>query len=169
MFQIDGQTLSIASVADEKEGYGVRKWTNKKSNGDNGSSPSGAFVDTDFPMFRLADAYLMYAELAARGTGSVATAVNYVNVLRTRANASTIAAGDLTLDFILAERSRELYWECHRRQDLIRFGKFTGGSYLWQWKGNSANGAPISDNLKVFPIPDRAKAANPTLLQNTGY
>ena len=169
MFQIDGQTLSIASVADEKEGYGVRKWTNKKSNGDNGSSPSGAFVDTDFPMFRLADAYLMYAELAARGTGSVATAVNYVNVLRTRANASTIAAGDLTLDFILAERSRELYWECHRRQDLIRFGKFSGGSYLWQWKGNSANGAPISDNLKVFPIPDRAKSANPTLVKNIGY
>jgi starch-binding outer membrane protein, SusD/RagB family len=169
MFQIEGQSLDIASVADETQGYGVRKWTNKKSDGSNGSSPSGAFVDTDFPMFRLADAYLMYAELAVRGQGSLPQAVTYVNALRTRANASTISTGDLNLDFVLAERSRELYWECHRRQDLIRFGKFTGGSYLWQWKGNSANGAAISDNLKLFPIPDRAKAANPTLVQNSGY
>lgn len=169
MFQIEGQTLDIGSVADETQGYGIRKWTNKKSDGTNGSSPSGAFVDTDFPLFRLADAYLMYAELALRGHGSLSDALAYVNVLRTRANASTIGTGDLTLDFILAERSRELYWECHRRQDLIRFGKFTGGSYLWQWKGNSANGAPISENFKLFPIPDRAKSANPTLEQNIGY
>ncbi|PZQ82958.1 MAG: RagB/SusD family nutrient uptake outer membrane protein, partial [Flavobacterium johnsoniae] len=151
------------------QGYGVTKWTNKRSDGSNGSNPTGAFVDTDFPLFRLADAYLMYAELAVRGQGSLSQAVTYVNALRTRANAGTISQGDLNLDFILAERSRELYWECHRRQDLIRFGKFTGGSYLWQWKGNSANGAPISDHLKLFPIPDRAKAANPTLQQNTGY
>jgi hypothetical protein len=120
-------------------------------------------------MFRLADAYLMYAELAVKGHGSLSDAVSYVNVLRTRANASTISQGDLTLDFILDERSRELSWECHRRQDLIRFGKFTGGSYLWQWKGNSKEGIPISDHLRLYPIPDRAKSANPTLQQNTGY
>ncbi|MCY1479804.1 SusD family protein [compost metagenome] len=169
MFHTTGQTLDIASIADETQGYGVTKWTNKKSDGSNGSSPSGAYVDTDFPLFRLGDAYLMYAELAARGHGSLSQAVTYVNALRTRANAGTVGQADLTLDFILAERSRELYWECHRRQDLIRFGKFTGGSYMWQWKGNSANGAPISDHLKLFPIPDRAKSANPTLVQNTGY
>jgi hypothetical protein len=169
MFQIDGQTLDIASVADETQGYGIRKWTNKKSNGSNGSSPSGAFVDTDFPLFRLGDAYLMYAELAVRGHGDLNQAKDYVNALRTRANASAISVGDLNLDFVLAERSRELYMECHRRQDLIRFGKFTGGSYLWQWKGNSMNGAPIQEHLKLFPIPDRAKSANPALIQNPGY
>lgn len=169
MFHTTGQSLDIASIADETQGYAITKWTNKKSNGENGSNPSGAYVDTDFPLFRLADAYLMYAELAVKGVGSKSQAVTYVNALRTRANASTISESNLDLDFILAERSRELYWECHRRQDLIRFGKFTGGSYLWQWKGNSMNGAPISEHLKLFPIPDRAKSANPTLIQNTGY
>jgi len=169
MFHTTGQALDIASIANEADGYGVTKWTNKKSTGGNGSSPSGAFVDTDFPLFRLADAYLMYAELAVRGQGSLPQAVTYVNALRTRANAGTINQGNLNLDFILAERSRELYWECHRRQDLIRFGKFTGGSYLWQWKGNSMNGAPTAEHLKLFPIPDRARSANPTLVQNTGY
>lgn len=169
MFHTQGQTLDINAINDEAQGYGFVKWTNKKSNGENGSNPSGAYVDTDFPMFRLADAYLMYAELAARGHGTMSQAVAYVNELRTRANASSISQGDLTLDFILDERSRELSWECHRRQDLIRFGKFTGGSYLWQWKGNSEDGIPTSDHLKLFPIPDRAKSANPTLQQNTGY
>ncbi len=169
MFHTEGQTLDIMNIAQEAQGYGIRKWTNKKSNGDNGSNPTGVFVDTDFPMFRLADAYLMYAELAVRGHGSLDEAVNYVNALRTRANAPTIGQGNLTLDFILDERARELYWECHRRQDLIRFGKFTGGSYLWQWKGNSLNGAPIAEHLKLFPIPDRARSANPALEQNIGY
>lgn len=169
MFHTGGQTLDIASIADETQGYGVTKWTNKTSTGGQGSSPSGSYVDTDFPMFRLADAYLMYAELALRGQGSVAQAVTYVNVIRARAHASLINQAALTLDFVLDERSRELYMECHRRQDLIRFGKYTGGSYLWQWKGNSQNGSPISDHLAVFPIPDRARSANPTLVQNPGY
>ena len=169
MFHTEGQTLDISSIADETQGYAVTKWTNKTSTGGQGSNPAGTFVDTDFPMFRLADAYLMYAELALHGQGTTAQAVTYVNALRTRAKANLITAGDLTLDFVLDERSRELYMECHRRQDLIRFGKYAGGSYLWQWKGNSENGAPISENLTVFPIPDRAKSANPTLVQNPGY
>lgn len=169
MFHTEGQTLELISVSNEANGYGVTKWTNKKSNGQGGSNPTGNFVDTDFPMFRLADAYLMYAELAVRGHGSLSQAVDYVNILRTRANAGTISQGNLSLDFILDERARELYWECHRRTDLIRFGKFTGGSYLWQWKGNAVNGSPTAEHLKVFPIPERAISANPTLRQNTGY
>ena len=169
MFHTEGQTLDIQNIAQENQGYGITKWTNKKSNGENGSNPSGVFVDTDFPMFRLADAYLMYAELAVRGHGSMSEAVNYVNELRLRANAPTIGQSALNLDFILDERGRELYWECHRRTDLIRFGKYTGGAYLWQWKGDALNGAPIPDYMKRFPIPDRAISANPTLIQNTGY
>jgi len=169
MFQITGQSLDIASIADETQGYGVKKWTNRTSTGGQGSNAAGSFVDTDFPMFRLADAYLMYAELALHGQGTKSQAVTYVNAIRARAHASLISEADLTPDFVLDERSRELYMECHRRQDLIRFGKYTGGSYIWQWKGNSPNGSPISDHLSVFPIPDRAISANPTLKQNTGY
>ena len=169
MFHTEGQTLDIPDISNEIYGYGVTKWTNKKSNGENGSNPTGAFVDTDFPLFRMGDAYLMYAELAARGHGSTQQAADYVNVLRTRANAATITAGNINLDFVLDERSRELYWEMHRRTDLRRFGKYTGGSYLWQWKGNALNGAPTAEHFGLFPIPARAIAANPSLIQNTGY
>ena len=169
VFHTEGQTRDINQISNEAQGYGFKKWTNKRSNGENGSNPTGLYVDTDFPMFRLGDAYLMYAELAVRGYGAMPQAVTYVNELRTRANAATVSQGDLTLDFILDERSRELSWECHRRQDLIRFGKFTGGSYLWQWKGNSKDGVSTSAHLNLFPIPERAKLANPTLQQNPGY
>lgn len=169
MFHTTGQELDIAAVSDETQGYGFTKWTNIRSNGQPGNDATNNFVDTDFPMFRLADAYLMYAELAVKGQGSISQAVTYVNELRTRANAPTISQAQLNSDFVLDERARELSWECHRRQDLIRFGKFTGGSYLWQFKGNSVNGSPTAEHLKVFPIPDRARTSNPTLIQNTGY
>jgi hypothetical protein len=80
-----------------------------------------------------------------------------------------ITAPELTLDFILDERARELYWEGHRRTDLIRFGKFTGGSYLWPWKGNVAAGAATPAHLDLFPIPSADLGANPTLKQNPDY
>ncbi len=172
-FHSPGQTLEIATVGSFTEGYAIRKWRNVDVNGNPGSDATGDFVDTDFPMFRLADAYLMYAECAARGAGgSMSTAVGYVNSLRERAYGNATAnidSGDLTLDFILDERGRELHWEGHRRTDLIRFGKFTGGSYLWPWKGNVPNGAPTSSFRKLFPIPSNSISSNPNLQQNPGY
>jgi starch-binding outer membrane protein, SusD/RagB family len=170
MFYTTGQTLSIGNIGNFGDGYAVQKYKNIKSTGGAGSDISGNFVDIDFPVFRLADAYLMYAELAARGQGSTTQAASYVNTLRTRAGGSaTIAAGDINLDFILDERARELYWEGHRRQDLIRFGKYTGGTYNWQWKGGVQAGTSIDDKFKIFPIPATAIGANPTLQQNPGY
>ena len=165
--------IEITDVANRDQGYVLAKYSNLTSLGVAG--PSTTFVDTDFPLFRLADAYLMYAECAVRGGGgaTLSQAVTYVNALRERANSGSTAAnidgGDLTLDFILDERAREMHWEAHRRQDLIRFGKYTGGSYNWAWKGNGSNGIAISNNLKVFPIPTQALASNPNLTQNTGY
>ena len=67
---------------------------------------------------------------------------------------------DVDLPFILDERSRELYWECQRRTDLIRFGKFLDA---WQLKGQSG-----AERL-VFPIPSGSLASNPNLKQNDGY
>ena len=90
-------------------------------------------------MFRLADAYLIYAEAQLRGGGGDrAQALAYVNALRQRAYgdaSGNITDGDLTLDFILDERGRELLWEAHRRTDLVRYGLFTGGDYLWAVEG----------------------------------
>tara|TARA_R110002073_G_scaffold40547_5_gene115136 strand:+ start:263428 stop:264981 length:1554 start_codon:yes stop_codon:yes gene_type:complete len=152
------------------DGYPSIKFRN--SNADGSATPT-SFSSTDFPLFRLADAYLMYAECLVRGAsgGSLSDALDYVNDIRTRADADAIqiSQSELTLAFILDERARELNLEGHRRSDLIRFGKFTGGSYLWPWKGNTVNGAAIPDYYNLFPIPLQALEANPNLNQNTGY
>jgi hypothetical protein len=110
----------------------------------------------------------MYAEATLRGgNGNLATALNYVNMLRTRANAGTVSA--LTLDFILDERSRELSWEFTRRTDLIRYGRFTSAAYLWPWKGGIKDGKAVEEYRNLFPIPANDVIANPNLIQNPGY
>lgn len=167
MFYTNGQNLEIADLGLFTDGYAVTKFKNVTSTGAQGSDPT--FVDTDFPMFRLADVYLMYAEAALRGGGDVSQALAYVNTVRQRAyggsSIGNIAANDLTLDFILDERARELYWECHRRTDLIRFGKFSGGAYLWPWKGGVAEGTATDECRDVYPIPNTDINANPNLSQ----
>jgi hypothetical protein len=144
------------------------KFTNVRSDGTNPEYDT--FTDTAFPMFRLADAYLMYAEAHLRGGGgSISEAVNLVNELRTRANGMNISQNDLTLDFILDERARELYWESHRRQDLIRFGLFSGSQYTWTLKGGSLNGIGIGSFRNLYPIPAQSLSTNRNLTQNPGY
>lgn len=170
-FHTDGQKLEIEDVGVFTDGYAVTKFRNLTLAG--GAAPSGGsgdFVDTDFPMFRLADAYLMYAEAVLRGGsgGSATQALEYVNDLRERAYgdaSGNITADQLTLPFILDERARELYWECHRRTDLIRYGLLTGGDYIWSWKGNTQEGTATPAFRNLFPIPSTDLAANPTLEQ----
>lgn len=162
--------IDITSIQNNGTGYIIGKWSNLTSQGGNGST--NQIVDTDFPMFRLADVYLMYAEAVLRGGtgGAIGEAVTYINQLRSRANNPiTISSSDLTLDFLINERLVELHWEGHRRQDLIRFNQFTGGAYNWNWKGNSLSGISTSNHLNLFPIPSASLAANSNLTQNTGY
>jgi hypothetical protein len=171
-FYTDGQSKEITNIGSFTDGYAIQKFRNVDVNGVQGSDKAGNFSDSDFPIFRLADAYLMYAECAVRGAGgSLGTATTYVDALRKRANpnGATVTQGDLNLDFILDERARELHWEGHRRTDLIRFGKFTGGSYLWPWKGGVAGGSPTQSYRDLFPIPATALASNNKLQQNPGY
>jgi hypothetical protein len=95
-----------------------------------------------------------------------------VNALRQRAfggASGNITAAQLTLDFILAERGRELLWEAHRRTDLVRYGRFTGSSYVWSWKGGTAAGASTAAKYNLYPIPANELSANPNLKQNPGY
>lgn len=167
-----GRPIEITSIPTQKQGYILAKYSNISSTGISGSNQT--FVDTDFPLFRLADVYLMYAECALRGATNASTtqSLNYINELRERANNSSsanISSTDLTLDFILDERARELHWESHRRQDLIRFNKFTGGSYNWTWKGNSQSGIALPPHFNVYPIPAASLASNPNLTQNPNY
>ncbi len=172
MFYTDGQQIEIDDLFEFTHGYAITKWKNITSTGQNGSDLT--HCDTDFPMFRLADVYLMYAEAVLRGGtgGDAATALNYVNQIRTRAygdNGGNIASSDLNLDFLLNERARELYWEAHRRTDLIRFGKFSGYKYIWAWKGAVKDGKATDAKFDLYPIPASDIIANPNLKQNTGY
>ncbi|TAI49579.1 RagB/SusD family nutrient uptake outer membrane protein [Flagellimonas allohymeniacidonis] len=172
MFYTDSQTLEIEDPFNFQNGYAVTKYRNVDVNGAIGSDVSGNIVDIDFPMFRLADAYLMYAEVFVRGAGGdQATALNYVNLLRERAYGDTsgnITASELNPDFILDERSRELYWECHRRTDLIRFGQFSSQG-IWPWKGNVPEGRTTESFRDLYPIPVADVIANPNITQNDGY
>ncbi|MEJ0030017.1 MAG: RagB/SusD family nutrient uptake outer membrane protein [Bacteroidota bacterium] len=135
------RVLIINDVAVPTDGYGVTKFKNITTAG--GAAPSGGspdYVDTDFPIFRLADAYLMYAEAVLRGGagGDAGQALTLTNSVRTRAyggsTSGNITSGQLTLSFLLDERGRELYWECTRRTDLVRYGLLTGGGYLCHGK-----------------------------------
>ena len=173
MFYSDGQNLEIESIPPFEDGYAVTKWTNIDSNGNQGSDSSGNFVDTDIPLIRLAEIYLNYAEATLRGGGGdTNTAVSLINQIRERGfggSSGAISSGDLTLDFILDERSRELYWEGLRRTDLIRYNRFTNSSYLWPFKGNEPTGVGVDEYRNLFPLPANVVAINSNLTQNEGY
>jgi hypothetical protein len=165
-----GQSRVVTNVGDFSTGYAYPKYSNKTSGGVSGSNAD--FPDTDYPMFRLADAYLIYAEAVVRGAGgSRATALGYINALRERAYGSTagnITDPEMTLQFILDERSRELAWEGFRRQDMIRFGQFSDVG-IWEWKGGVALGKVTDKTRDLYPIPANELSANPTIKQNPGY
>jgi hypothetical protein len=171
VFFTTGQNVAVTSIGNFNDGIAAPKYRNVTSTGAPGSDLE--FSDTDYPMFRLADAYLMYAEAHLRGGGgSLAQATDYVNALRQRAYGNTsgnITSGQLTLDFVLDERGRELLWEAHRRTDLVRYDRFTGGSYLWAWKGGAVGGSSTAAHLNLYPLPAAELVANPNLTQNPGY
>lgn len=114
-------------------------------------------LDNDYPIFRYADILLLKAETLMR-SGNTGDALALVNQVRGRAGAADLTA--LTMDDLLAERGREMFFEGARRQDLIRFGQF---GETWDFK-------PTSDASKeLMPVPANQLNANPNLTQNAGY
>ena len=171
IFFTTDKTKEITNISDYNSGYSAPKFINKTSGGADGQD--GTHPDTDFPMFRYADVLLMYAEAVLRGGtgGDAGTALNYVNQLRERAYNNTtgnITSAQLTLNFILDERARELMWEGHRRTDLIRYNQFTENG-IWPWKGNVQAGKVTEKFRDLYPIPSTELISNPNLKQNTGY
>lgn len=167
-----GSNLEINDISQYTQGLAVAKFRNVTSQGADGSNAAASFSDVDFPLFRLAEQYLIYAEAVLRGGtgGDKATAIGYINQLRLRAygdNTGNVA--DINTDMILDERGRELYWECFRRTDLIRYGKYTTNAYLWPWKGGAKNGTAVDDHFNIFPLPVDDLNANPNLKQNDKY
>lgn len=171
----DGQTQYIVKAPDkdQTQGYPFEKYTNLTDLLSAASNSADDGVCTDFPLMRLADVHLMLAESVLRG-GSGATqadALAAVNQLRQRAygdDSGNITAEQLTLPFILDERARELYLECTRRTDLIRFGLFTSAEYLWEWKGGVQEGKAVDNKFNHYPVPVTELSANPNII-NAGY
>jgi len=169
-FYTTGQTDSVSDRGDFTKGIAAPKFTNKTSAGANGAQ--SGMVDTDFPIFRLADAYLIFAEAHIRGGGGTdVAALGYLNALRERAFGNTTAdfAALPPVDTVLAERGRELMFEAQRRTDLVRFGMFSGGNYLWAWKGGTPGGQAVGTFRDLYPLPANELIANPNLQQNPGY
>ena len=187
IFYSEGRSLDITTSAIgtfTEEGWAVYKYSNLNSDGTPGKNTT--FPDTDFPLFRLGEVYLMYAEAVARGGegGSTSKAVEYIQNLRKRANTTysevteswltentSVSASTASVAYgnILNERCRELYWEATRRTDLIRFGLFTSNSYTWAEKGGVISGVGVDDKYNLFPIPVSDISVNGNLHQNEGY
>jgi hypothetical protein len=167
-FFTDGQSKEIVDVSDFASGYAFTKFTNLKAD-KTSLSDANSFPDTDFPVFRLGDVYLMLAECEVVG-GVSCDGIAKFNDIRTRAGVATIASP--TKADIIDERARELAWECHRRSDLVRFNLLTTGDYLWAHKGMNSNvGTPhaVDSKYNLFPLASSDRMSNPGLEQNTGY
>ena len=174
-------TLANTDLGTFTDGLPVVKFKNITSTGATGAvtSADGTSCSIDFPVFRLAEQYLMYAEAVLRGGtgGDATTALSYLNLLRWRAYGQSYGPSDvgqlyptdLNLQLVLDERGRELYWECFRRTDLIRYGQYTGSNYVWPWKGNSVVGVGVDAHFALFPIPGSVLATDPLAKQNPGY
>ncbi len=125
-----------------------------------------AYSDVDFPMIRLGEIYLIYAE-ACLNLNQASQATARLEELSQRAGVTF--NGTLDADYLIAERARELMWEGHRRTDLIRWGKFTDASFLWTYKGGSFTGQSFPKYMELFALPPSEMNTNPNLIQNPGY
>jgi hypothetical protein len=166
------KSMNIPSPSSSGDyGIGVYKFTAKNGDGTIPSGQNPAYANTDFPIFRYADALLMRAE-AFHNLNNDPAAATDINLVRARAygdDSGNITAGQITDQFLIDERGREFYYEAQRRTDLVRFGKFTNGNYNWMWKGNAYNGTNTDSHLNLFPIPGAEVSANPNIKQNQGY
>ena len=165
--------IEITNEADfVNNGIPVTKYYNVNKDG---SKPASNQAYTDFPLFRLGEVYLNLAEAVLRGGqgASKTEALGLINDLRRRAYndklSSPISDSEFTLDFMLDERGREMFFEAQRRTDLVRFGKYTGANYVWPWKGGVAEGKGVSDFYAVYPLPSDDIGSNQNLKQNEGY
>lgn len=130
----------------------------KKYEVDPTATKDGKLMENDIVLFRYADVLLMKSEAKVRNGEN---GDDELNEVRGRVNASSRPA---TLENILAERQLELAWEGWRRQDLIRFGKFTRA-----YSSRPQLPKEESGYTTVFPIPEKIRVMNDNLTQNPGY
>ena len=122
------------------------------------------FSDIDWPLIRLGEIHLIYAEACMHAGGSAA-----MQLAALAERAGVEAPAEVTEAWLMAERARELMWEGHRRTDLIRYGLWLTDEYVWPYKGGSVNGQKLPSYFNIFPIPSTELATNLDLQQNPGY
>lgn len=159
------RTFTTKQITGFLNGLSIVKWQNRRS--DNSTPSDGTFSDTDIPLFRLAEAYLTRAEAYYRLGNHDAEAIEDVNTLRRRAHATPITS--INLNTLINEWGREFYMEGRRRSDLVRFGLFTSGKYIWDFKGGTAAGSSVDKHFNIYPIPENDISNNPNMHQNDGY
>ncbi|MBR6121355.1 MAG: RagB/SusD family nutrient uptake outer membrane protein [Prevotella sp.] len=165
---------NIVNEDDADAGYACVKFRNVRSDG-KATSTTNAFVDTDLPLMRVAEAYLNYAEADARLNGGVTTkdGADKLNVLLNRANVpATQQSTSYGLNELRNQWAKEFWFEGRRRMDLVRFNSYGGQSdYKWEWMGNAASGQKFAATRNIFGIPYADITNNPNLEghQNEGY
>lgn len=170
MFYIKGRKESMdGALYDFMNGWSCLKFNNIPHNQTEEeylpTAAANSFSNVDFPMIRLAEIYLIYAEACMHAGGDASA---QVTALRQRAGVSPDVVVDA--DFLMAERARELMWEAHRRTDLIRLGLYDSDAYLWPYKGGEDfEGQPFPAYKRLFPLPPTELAVNDALVQNPGY
>ena len=158
--------LSVSRITAFLNGLSIVKWTNYRTDGAAGNNEN--YYDTDIPLFRYAEVLLTRAEANFR-LGHPELAVPDINELRGRAHASTVSTEDITEDFLIDEWSREFFVEGRRRSDLVRFGRFSGSSYIWPFKGGVPTGTGVQSFYDIYPIPSDELASNKNMSQNPDY
>ncbi len=174
----------VNESSDITTGWACLKWvpldSNKKStmvveNPAGGDPLTYAFSSADFPIFRLAEMYLIAAEAEARMKGGVLSkgdaGYGYLETIYKRANGEDAELDfEIDLDWILKERVRELMWEGHRRVDLNRYGLFLTAEYPWPYKNGIKSGvSAIESHRSIYPIITSDMITNGQLKQNPGY
>lgn len=179
LFHIKGrhENLGNGHLYDFKYGWVSRKFNNiphdKTEEEFLPTAATKSYSDIDFPLIRLGEIYLIYAEACMHLT-ETSKAIPYIKELQERAvvdfDEAAVVESLITKDWLMKERARELYWEGHRRTDLIRFGLYNTDKYIWPYKGSDAStGRAFAEYMTVFAIPPTELATNDLLYQNYGY
>ena len=174
LFYIKGHKEEMTDLAEFTQGWSLYKFNNiphdmtreefASSAKSYGSASAKAGID--YPVIRLAEIYLNYAEACVMA-GQAAKGLPYLNEIRKRAHVDPLPS--CTLEDVQNERAVELVWEAFRRSDLIRWDQFHSGDFLWRWKGGSYQGQGFSQHLLVFDFPQSELTANRNLSHKPGY
>lgn len=167
-----GQVSEMTELYNFEYGWKCWKFNNiphdQTAEGFEETAKTKAYSDIDFPIIRLGEIYLIHAE-ACMNLGEPTNATALANLKKLSDRAGVAAPTEITQEYLISERAKELMWEGHRRTDLIRWKLYTSSTFLWPWKGGTLAGEGFEDYKYMYALPPGEMTANPTLEQTPGY